>query len=74
MLLTPPLEALDCKLVVLLRVGEFRIGLLFKLPLGSGKGGKAECHEYVDKTGREREEEGGGVRFLPTNWTAVVLP
>lgn len=33
--LTPPLDALDCRLVVLLLVGELRSGLLFKLPLGS---------------------------------------
>lgn len=35
-LLIPLLDALDCKLVVLLLVGELRIGLLFKLPRGSG--------------------------------------
>jgi|688.fasta_scaffold2473325_1 hypothetical protein len=33
--LSPLLDALDCNEVVLLRVGELRIGLLFKLPRGS---------------------------------------
>jgi hypothetical protein len=35
--LIPLLDALECNEVVLLRVGELRMGLLFKLPRGSLK-------------------------------------
>ena len=56
-LLFPQLEALDCKLVVFLRVSKFLIGLLFNLSLGSKRNvRKAECHECDDETGRQRKE------------------
>jgi hypothetical protein len=40
--LIPLLDALDCNEVVLLRVGELRMGLLFKLPRGSLKGKRSD--------------------------------
>lgn len=40
--LIPLLDALECNEVVLLRVGELRMGLLFKLPRGSLKENRSD--------------------------------